>query len=310
MLEQSLPPLRGVLRTPEERFAALPGFPYEPHYVSSLPGFEGIRVHYLDEGPGDASATVLCLHGQPTWSYLYRKMVPVFVAAGQRVIAPDFIGFGRSDKPEDEAFYTFTRHRTMLLEFLRSLALSNLTLVVQDWGGLLGLTLPIALPGVVRRLIVMNTALATGDVPLGKGFTDWRAFANRNPDLDISALMLRAVPGLSTEEAQAYAAPFPDVRFKAGVRRFPNLVPEHPDDDGAAVSREARHWWSAQWDGASFMAVGALDPVLGPAAMNYLRKQIRGCPEALMMSGAGHFAQESGEVIARAALAAFAERRA
>lgn len=310
MPDLSLPPLRGVLRTPEERFAALPGFAYEPHYVSTLPGFDGLRVHYLDEGPADAKVTVLCLHGQPTWSYLYRKMVPVFVAAGQRVIAPDFLGFGRSDKPEDEAFYTFTRHRTMLLELVKSLALANVTLVVQDWGGLIGLTLPMALPGVVRRLIVMNTALATGDVPLGKGFTDWRAYSNRNPDLDISALMLRSVPGLSNEEAQAYAAPFPDARFKAGVRRFPNLVPEHPDVDGAAVSREARQWWTAQWDGASFMAVGALDPVLGPAAMSYLRQQIRGCPEPMMMSGAGHFTQESGDVIARAALAAFDEQNA
>lgn len=308
MTNPPMPLLPGVLRAPDARFAGLPGFAYAPHYTAALPGFEGIRVHYLDEGPADAGTTVLCLHGQPTWSYLYRKMLPVFVAAGQRVVAPDFIGFGRSDKPEDEAFYTFTRHRDMLIAFVRSLGLSNVTLVVQDWGGLLGLTLPIALPGVVQRLIVMNTALGTGDVPLGKGFTDWRAFSNSRPDMDIAMLMARSTPVLTPAEAQAYAAPFPDARFKAGVRRFPNLVPDHPDADGAAVSREARDWWSTKWDGASFMAVGMRDPVLGPPAMAMLRTWIRACPEPMEVAEGGHFLQEHGEPIARAALAAFAQR--
>jgi haloalkane dehalogenase len=220
------PTLPGVLRTVNTRFADLPGYDFKPHYTSSLPGFEGIRVHYLDEGPVDANETVLCLHGQPTWSYLYRKMIPVFAAAGQRVIAPDFIGFGQSDKPEEDSYYTFTRHRNMLLAFVRSLALTNVTLVVQDWGGLLGLTLPMELNGMVRRLIVMNTALGTGDIPLGKGFTDWRAYSNSQPDMDIAALMARSTPSLTPEEARAYSAPFPDVRHKAGVRRFPNLVPD------------------------------------------------------------------------------------
>lgn len=299
--------LPGVLRTPDERFADLPGYGFTPHYTSALPGFEGLRVHYLDEGPADAAISVLCLHGQPTWSYLYRKMLPVFVAAGQRVVAPDFLGFGRSDKPEDEAFYTFTRHRAMLLEFVRSLKLKNATLVVQDWGGLLGLTLPMALPGVFKRLIVMNTALATGDVPLGKGFTDWRAFSNSKPDMDIAALMRRSVPALSEPAAAAYAAPFPDVRYKAGVRRFPNLVPDRPDADGAALSRDARDWWSTEWDGASFMAVGMQDPVLGAPVMRQLRALIRGCPAPMEIADAGHFVQESGAAIAREALAAFAK---
>lgn len=299
--------LPGVLRTPDERFATLPAYPFAPRYLDALQGFEGLRMHYLDEGPTDTDTTVLCLHGQPTWSYLYRKMLPVFVAAGQRVVAPDLIGFGRSDKPEDEAFYTFTRHREMLLAFVRALKLANVTLVVQDWGGLLGLTLPMALPGVVKRLIVMNTALGTGDVPLGKGFIEWRAFSNSKPDMDIAALMRRAVPSLSAEEAAAYAAPFPDVRHKAGVRRFPNLVPDHPDADGAAVSRLARQWWSAQWDGATFMAVGMQDPVLGPAAMRQLRTLIRGCPEPMEVAEAGHFVQEHGAQVAQAALAAFAQ---
>jgi haloalkane dehalogenase len=304
------PTLPGVLRTVNTRFANLPGYDFKPHYTTSLPGFEGIRVHYLDEGPADASETVLCLHGQPTWSYLYRKMIPVFVAAGQRVIAPDFIGFGQSDKPEEDSYYTFTRHRNMLLALVRSLALTNVTLVVQDWGGLLGLTLPMELNGMVRRLIVMNTALGTGDVPLGKGFTDWRAFSNSQPDMDIAALMARSTPSLSPEEAQAYAAPFPDVRYKAGVRRFPNLVPDHPDAEGAAISRQARDWWTKEWDGQTFMAVGMKDPVLGPPAMALLRSQIRACPLPMEIAEAGHFVQEHGESVARAALMAFARSRA
>ncbi len=181
-----------------------------------------------------------------------------------------------------------------------------MTLTVQDWGGLLGLTLPLAAPDVVRRLIVMNTALATGDAPLGKGFLDWRAYSNSQPDLDVGALLRRAEPTLGEAEARAYGAPFPDARYKAGVRRFPNLVPDHPDADGAAVSREARQWWSTQWDGQSFMAIGMRDPVLGPPVMHALRKWIRGCPPPMEVAEAGHFVQEHGAPIARAALASFA----
>ena len=299
------PVLHGVLRTPDERFSQLPDYPFAPHYRSDLAGFEGLRVHYLDEGPRDADTTVLCLHGQPTWSYLYRKMLLVFVEAGRRVVAPDFLGFGRSDKPEDESFYTFTRHRDMLLAFVKQMGLTDVTLVVQDWGGLLGLTLPMALPDVFKRLIVMNTTLATGDEPLGQGFLDWRAFSNSKPDMDIAGLMRRSVPALSVQEAQAYAAPFPDIAYKAGVRRFPNLVPDRLDADGAEVSREARAWWSGQWRGASFMAVGMRDPVLGAPTMAHLRTLIRDCPEALEVAEAGHFVQEHGEHIARAALVSF-----
>ena len=309
MITPSNAPLPEVLRTPDARFAALPGYTFAPHYIANLPGLEGLRVHFLDEGPPGARETVLCLHGQPTWSYLYRKMLPEFVLAGQRVIAPDFLGFGRSDKPKDESFYTFTRHRDMLLGFVHALQLRNVTLVVQDWGGLLGLTLPMALPDVFKRLIVMNTGLGAGDIPLGKGFTDWRAFSNSKPDMDIASLMQRSIgDGLSAQEALAYAAPFPDVDYKAGVRRFPNLVPDHPDADGAAISRAARDWWRTQWSGDSFMAVGMRDPVLGPPAMQYLRSVIRNCPAPLEVAEAGHFVQESGAQVARAALASFAAR--
>lgn len=293
-----------ALRTPDERFTGLPGFAFAPRYVEGLAGLDGLRIHYLDEGPRDAAQTFLCLHGQPTWCYLYRKMIAVFTGSGARVVAPDLIGFGRSDKPTDEAFYTFTRHRDMLRAFVERLDLTGITLVCQDWGGILGLTLPMEMPTRFARLFVMNTALGTGDVPLGKGFLDWRGWANQHPDMDIARLMKRAVPQLSDAEAAAYAAPFPDATYKAGVRRFPNLVPDNPDADGAAISRRARDWWRDEWAGKSFMAVGAQDPVLGTPVMNHLRKLIRGCPEPYVLPDAGHFVQEAGEEIARRALRA------
>jgi len=293
-----------ALRTLDECFAALPGYAFAPHYVEHLPGFDGLRMHYLDEGPRGAPRTFLCLHGQPTWSYLYRRMLPVFTASGARVVAPDLFGFGRSDKPAEEAWYTFTRHRDALIAFVEHLTLGQVTLVVQDWGGLLGLTLPMEMPERFERLLVMNTALGTGDSPLSEGFLAWRAWANKNPDMDIAKLMKRTCPHLSDAEASAYAAPYPNATYKAGVRRFPNLVPDHPDADGAALSRSARDWWQREWRGRSFMAIGATDPVLGPPVMNALRQVIRGCPEPYVHAQAGHFAQEWGEEIARAALVA------
>jgi haloalkane dehalogenase/tRNA(adenine34) deaminase len=295
-------PMTEPLRTPDERFADLPGFPFAPHYLTDP---AGLRMHYLDAGARDARHTFLCLHGQPTWSYLYRRMIPPFVASGARVVAPDLFGFGRSDKPRDEGWYTFTRHRDSLAAFVERLDLRDITLVVQDWGGILGLTLPMDLPRRFDRLLIMNTALGTGDVPLGEGFLAWRAWSNKNPDMDIAKLMKRSCPHLSDAEAAAYAAPYPDASYKAGVRRFPNLVPESTDADGAALSRRARDWWKYEWSGKSFMAIGATDPVLGPAIMNNVRKLIRGCPEPVVLPQAGHFVQEWGEDVAERALAAW-----
>ena len=295
-----------ALRTPDERFADLPGFDFEAHYVEDLARFEGLRLHYLDEGPTDAAETFLCLHGQPTWSFLYRKMIPVFTAAGHRAVAPDFYGFGRSDKPVDEAIYTFDFHRRTIRAFVERLDLRNVTLVAQDWGGLIGLTLPMEMTDRFDRLLVMNTILATGDLPLSQGFQQWRAWCRRNPDMDVAALMGRACSRLTSEERAAYAAPFPDVSYKAGVRRFPELVPEHPDDPGAELSRQARTWLAQEWAGASFFAVGARDPVLGRPAMRYLQRFVRNSPEPLVLSEAGHFVQEWGEEVAAAALRAFA----
>ena len=206
-------PLRDdALRTPDDRFADLPGYPWAPHYLSDLPSLAGLRLHYLDEGPADAPVTWLCLHGNPAWSYLYRKMIPVFAAQGDRVVAPDLIGFGKSDKPKKDGFHTFSWHRQVLLEFIERLDLKNVVLVVQDWGGLLGLTLPMAAPQRYRGLLVMNTTLATGDAPLSPGFVAWREMCAKNPEFDVGRLFARGNPQMSPAECAAYNAPFPGSR--------------------------------------------------------------------------------------------------
>ncbi|MCM3566122.1 tRNA adenosine(34) deaminase TadA [Hydrogenophaga intermedia] len=296
-------PLRDdALRTPDSAFAGLPGYPWAPHYLSDLPALAGWRLHHLDEGPPDAPRTWLCLHGNPAWSYLYRRMIPVFLAAGDRVVAPDLIGFGKSDKPKKDNQHTFTWHRQVLLEFVERLDLRNVVLVVQDWGGLLGLTLPMAAPGRYRGLLVMNTTLGTGDVPLSPGFLAWREMCASKPEFDVGRLFARGNPQMSEAECAAYNAPFPDRGHRAALRAFPPMVPEHPDSDGAAVSRQARDFWRERWQGESLMAIGQQDPVLGEPVMRSLRDQIRGCPEPLLLPQAGHFVQEHGESIAQAAV--------
>jgi tRNA(adenine34) deaminase len=299
-------PLRDdAVRTPENRFENLPGYPWAPNHVSDLPALAGLRMHYLDEGPREAPLTWLCLHGNPAWSYLFRKMIPVFLEAGHRVVAPDMVGFGKSDKPKKDASHTFGWHRQVLLEFIERLDLRNIVLVVQDWGGLLGLTLPMAAPERYHGLLMMNTALGTGDVPLSPGFLAWREMCAKNPEFDIARLFARGNPHMSAAECAAYNAPFPDRGHRAALRAFPPMVPETSQDDGAAISREAHEFWRNDWTGRSMMAIGAQDPVLGVPVMQALRPQIRGCPEPMVLEQAGHFVQEHGEPIARAAVGYF-----
>ncbi len=292
------------LRTPDDRFENLPGYDFAPNYVDDLPGYEGLRVHYLDEGPIESLQTFLCLPGEPTWAYLYRHMIPVFAESDARVIVPDWLGFGRSDKPAGDAQYSFHFHRDMMLALINRLDLFNITLVVQDWGGILGLTLPLEMPERFDRLIVMNTAMPVGE-DLGPGFQGWKEYVASHPDIDCAALMKRAVPHLSEAEAAAYEAPFPDASYKAGVRRFPQLVMIEPAMEGIETTKRAREFWQEDWRGKSFMAVGAKDPVLGVPVMSQLRQIIRGCPEPMVLEDAGHFVQEWGADVARAALASF-----
>ncbi len=295
-------------RTPDERFTDLPDFPYAPHYLEGLAGFDDLRLHYLDEGPEDAEHVFLCLHGEPSWSFVYRKMMPVFLEAGGRVVAPDYFGFGRSDKPVEDEVYTFDFHRRAIVAFIERLNLSRLTLVCQDWGGLIGLTLPMDMPGRFERLLIMNTALGTARSKPPEGFLAWRQYVADNPDFDVGGLMGRAAPGLSEAELRAYEAPFPDPSYKAGVRRFPAIVPVTEDMPGVAESRRAARWWSEAWSGPTFMAIGAQDPVLGPPVMKKIAQLIRGCPEPVVFEQAGHFVQEHGAPVAEAALAAFGEQ--
>jgi pimeloyl-ACP methyl ester carboxylesterase len=292
-----------IVRTLDQRFANLPGWSYAPRYIDDLPGLESLRLHHVDEGPRDAAVTFLCLHGEPSWAYLYRKMAPVFAAAGCRVVAPDWFGFGRSDKPVRDEVYTFSFHRRTLTAFLDRMKLANVCLVVQDWGGLLGLTIPKDYPS-ITRLLVMNTGIGTGASP-GPGFEAWKAYAASNPDMDVGKLIARGTPMLTPAEIAAYNAPFPDVTYKAGVRRFPQLVPVDPAMDGAGEGRASAAFLREKWTGQAFMAIGAADPVLGPAVMNALRKTIRNCSEPMVIADGGHFLQEWGEPIAREALRSF-----
>lgn len=291
-----------ALRTPEERFAFLPAFPPVPRYVDDLEGYEGLRLAYVDEGSADAETTFLCLHGEPTWSYLYRHMLPVFTEARHRVVAPDLFGFGRSDKPVDDTVYTIDFHRGSLMRLIERLDLRNVTLVCQDWGGLLGLTLPMDMEGRFTRLLVMNTALPIGK-PISDGFAGWKFFASIVPEIPIAGLVASDVQGsFAAPDAVAYDAPFPDNRYKAGVRRFPQLVPVEPDMDGVDLYERARAFYRHEWSGESFMAVGLRDRVLGLEVMQELQGIIRGCPTPMEVPEAGHFVQEYGAPIARAAL--------
>ena len=293
-----------ALRTPNERFEHLSSFEYAPHYLDGCDEQAGLRLHYLDEGPSDATVVFLCLHGEPSWSYLYRKMIPSFVTAGHRVLAPDFYGFGRSDKPVSGSVYTFGFHRKTLIDFVDRLDLRNICLVCQDWGGLLGLTLPMDMPDRFTRLLVMNTAIAQGRSP-GEGFDAWKAYVKSNPDLNVGALLQRSQAGLTDAEAKAYNAPFPSTDYKSGVRRFPELVPVTPNMEGTDLGVRAAKWWRTEWTGESFMAVGMQDPVLGPDRMAVLRETIRNCPPPLEIPEGGHFVQECGDRIAPAALSHF-----
>ena len=294
-----------ALRTPDAAFSALPDYPWPAHYVNDLPSIQGLRMHYLDEGPKDASLTWLCLHGNPAWSYLYRKMIPVFLAQGHRVVAPDLIGFGKSDKPKKDSFHSFETHRQSLLELVERLDLNKVVLVVQDWGGILGLTLPMSAPQRYSGLLVMNTTLTSGEAPLSKGFLAWREWCKSQPQFDVGKLFLRGNRQMSPEEAAAYNAPFPDKGYRAALRAFPPMVPEFADSPGAAVSRQAQAFWQNEWQGQTLMAIGQQDPVLGEGVMRQLHSQIKGCPEPMLLPHAGHFVQEHGEPIAQAAVRHF-----
>jgi haloalkane dehalogenase len=279
-----------VVRTPEDRFADLPGYPWQPRFVETS---DGLRVAVLDEGPRDGQVVVL-LHGEPTWSYLYRKMVPGLVDAGFRVVAPDLVGFGRSDKPVDDADYTYGRH----VEWLRSalfdaLDLRDVVLFCQDWGGLLGLRLLAEHPGRFRGVCASNTGLPDGSRPMGETWQQFRAFVERTPDLPIGFLVTSGcLHGLSDAEAAAYDAPFPDVRSKAGARTFPLLIPQSADDP--ATPDQQRAWEVLErLDVPVLCAFADSDPITagGDRLLQARIPGAQGQPHTTV-TGAGHFVQE------------------
>lgn len=290
MISPALTLTDSILRTPDNCFHHLPDFSYKPHYWHYQEGATTYRIAYIDEGPKEAPV-IVCLHGEPTWSFLYRKMLPLFLAKGYRVIAPDLLGFGRSDKPTDPSFYTFERHRVILICFLLSQNFSDITLVCHDWGGVLGLTLPMILGDKCQQLVVMNTALTTGDFDLSQGFFAWREYCRQQEDLDVGGLMKRAVPHLSPSEEAAYNAPFPDKTYKVGVKQFPEIVPVEYDDPGAAISRQARDYLK-NWSGQAEMIIGVNDPIFKVKDMMALAHTIKGCRDPQLIGPAGHFVPE------------------
>lgn len=305
----NLNPLRDDALRPEDAwFEGLPNYPWPAKYVSDLPSLDGLRMHYLDENAllsDSKQLTYLCLHGNPAWSYLYRKMIPIFTAKGHRVVAPDMIGFGKSDKLKKVQAHSFEFHRQVLLEFIERLDLHNVVLVVQDWGGILGLTLPMDMPKRFKGLLVMNTTLATGETPLSEGFLSWRKWCHDNPEFEVGKLFARGNKHLSSEETDAYNRPFKDRGHRAALQAFPPMVPEFLNSPGADISRRAAAFWRDEWQGQSFMAIGLQDPVLGEPVMRQLQKNIRNCPEPMLLSQAGHFVQEHGQSIAESAVKVF-----
>jgi haloalkane dehalogenase len=285
-----------ALRTPDERFAHLPGYPFAPHYTE----VDGLRMHYVDEGPPDA-APVLLLHGEPSWSYLYRKMIPILAAAGNRVIAPDLIGFGRSDKPTRREDYTYQRHMDWVRGLLLALDLRGVTLFGQDWGGLIGLRLAAENADRFARIVAANTFLPTGDRPVGKDFLAWQHYSQTTPDFHVGGIVKGGcVSGLAPEVIAAYDAPFPDDSYKAGARQFPLLVPTSPDDPAAPANRAA---WEAlgRWQKPFLTAFSDSDPITR-GADRILRAAIPGAAGQphTTIAGAGHFLQEDkGEELAR-----------
>ena len=285
-----------VLRTPDERFTDLPGFRFAPQYAE----IDGLRVHYVDEGP-PAAAPVLLMHGEPSWSYLYRKMIPIISSVGHRCVAPDLVGFGRSDKPVARAEYTYQRHVDWMRRLIEALDLRQITLVCQDWGGLIGLRLAAEHPGRFARVVAANTFLPTGDVEPGKAFFMWREYSQTTPTFHVGGIIKGGcATELAADVIAAYDAPFPDDRYLAGARQFPMLVPATPNDPATPANRAA---WEAlrRWEKPFLTAFSDADPITrgGDRIFQSGIPGAAGQPHTTI-TGAGHFLQEDkGEELAR-----------
>lgn len=285
-----------VLRTPEDRFVGLTDWPYDPVYteVTSAEGVS-LRVHHVDVSEGTPSGeTVLCIHGEPTWGYLYRKMIPVFLERGHRVVVPDLVGFGRSDKPGHTSDYTYERHVAWMSQWLVANDLDNLTLVCQDWGGLIGLRLVAAHPDRFARIVTANTGLPTGDPPPNEAFLAWRHFSQTTPEFKTSSIIQGGctTKPLAEQVLAAYDAPYPDETFKAGARIFPALVPASLEDPSSRANVDAWQFFQS-WTKPFSCAFSDQDPVTRNGEWAF-RRTVPGAQESLhtTISGAGHFLQE------------------
>lgn len=281
-----------VLRTPDKYFENLADFPYAPNYIE----VNDLRIHYLDEGEGEV---ILCLHGEPSWSYLYRKFIPI-LSPNYRVIAPDLIGFGRSDKLMQTKHYSFQLHFDQVCGFIEKMDLTGVTLVVQDWGGLLGLSALGKMPERFARVVIMNTYLPTGDRPMPKAFTAWKAFAKRMPGFPVGTVMkMGTFQKLTSEAKKAYQAPFPDNQYKAGAKIFPELVPTKATDEGVLEMRKAREVLG-KWQKPALVMFSDKDPIMsgGDKFFRNLIPSAKHQPE-ITIKDAGHFLQEDkGEEVA------------
>lgn len=299
-----------ILRTPDHRFEDLPDFPFSPHYVE-IPSGDGtthLRMHFLDEGPADAPV-VLMLHGEPSWCFLYRKVIPAVVAAGMRAVAPDLIGFGRSDKPAAREDYTYARHVGWVRAFIETLALRDLTLLCQDWGGLIGLRLVAEMGDRFSRVVAANTGLPTGEQQPSEAFLAWRRFSQEAPVMPVGAIVRSGCArGLSPEAVAAYEAPFPDGTYQAGARQFPLLVPASPDDPATESNRAA---WEAlrRFEKPFLTLFGDSDPITAGSDRAFQKKVpgAAGQPHERLLR-AGHFLQEDVGAELGAAVAAFVRR--
>lgn len=303
-----------ILRTPDERFEDLPDFPFRPNYVEIHSGDNGegerMRVHYLDEGPPDSPETILLLHGEPSWCFLYRTVVTRLASAGYRVVAPDLVGFGRSDKPAARTDYTYARHvewmRAALFDGLR---LHDLTVVGQDWGGLVGLRLVAEHPGRFRRVVAANTGLPTGDLPMGDAFFAWQRFSQEAGELPVGRIVAGGCARpLSDDVVAAYDAPFPDESYKEGARQFPVLVPSSPDDPASDDNRRA--WASLRrFEGPFLCAFSDGDPITRGADALFVH-EVPGAhgQQHRTIAGGGHFLQEDQPDALADAIVDFVER--
>jgi haloalkane dehalogenase len=292
-----------ILRTPDSRFEKLPNYPFKPNYLN-VPDDEGgeLRVHYVEAGSSKADP-VLLMHGEPSWSYLYRKMIPIIVDAGFRAVAPDLVGFGRSDKPVDRKDYTYQRHVDWMQALLDKLDLQRINLVCQDWGGLIGLRLVAQNPARFSRVVVANTGLPTGDNPISDAFLSWRKYSQEIPEFKVGEIIAMSNPNdpLSNDIIAAYDAPFPDDTYKEGARIFPSLVPITPDDPASNANREA---WKvlSRFEKPFVTMFSDGDPITrgGERIFQELVPGAKGQPHTIIKGG-GHFLQENrGEEFARA----------